>query len=156
MLAVRDERRLDRAQADLEGVLYELNREVRLQYQDEEDEGFFESIRKTFTGDGEDDLPYTPRRTTTYPDDYRQDDYRTPRYEPPRYDEPRQTRTTRYDDYDEYDEWESSKSAKPPSRRPTSESRDYPPPTSERYYGREKSRRIPAENNWDEEDDDWF
>lgn len=42
-----DDRRLDRSQADLEDVLYELNREVRLQYNDEE-EGFFESIKKNF------------------------------------------------------------------------------------------------------------
>lgn len=53
-----DDRRLDRSQADLQDVLYELNREVRLQY-DDENEGFFESIKKTFVGDDEDD--YNPR-----------------------------------------------------------------------------------------------
>jgi molecular chaperone DnaK len=67
-LEKEDERRLDRAQADLQDVLYELNREVRLQYQDE-DEGFFSAIRKTFTGDFEDDEPYGTRRSN-YRDDY--------------------------------------------------------------------------------------
>ncbi len=59
-----DDRRLDRNQADLQDVLYELNREVRLQYDDQE-EGFFESIKRTFIGDDEED--YNPRdRGTVY------------------------------------------------------------------------------------------
>lgn len=64
-----DERRLDRAQADLQDVLYELNREVRLQYDDKE-EGFFEAIKKTFTGDFDDDDDYYNRRPAPR-DDYR-------------------------------------------------------------------------------------
>ncbi len=66
-----DERRLDRAQADLQDVLYELNREVRVQYDDKE-EGFFEAIKKTFTGDFDDDEDYYGRRPGPR-DDY---DYR--------------------------------------------------------------------------------
>ncbi|ACB50706.1 heat shock protein Hsp70 [Crocosphaera subtropica ATCC 51142] len=158
-----DERRLDRAQADLQDVLYELNREVRLQYDDEEDEGIFESIRKTLTGDDEDDYPYATRRGTYG------DDYGTPRYPerrdygspPPRYDErqvygsppPRYERYDRYDD--EYDDWESERPS-PRSPRPSSEPRRYPPRDSDTYYTRDRSRRIPRENQWDEEDDDWF
>ena len=148
-----EERRLDRAQADLEDVLYELNREVRLQYQDEEDEGFFDSIRKTLTGDSEDDFSYNSRRTTTYRDDYYQDDYD---YGSRRYDQRQDARSPRYDDYNDYDDWGSNQTSRSPSRPPTSTSRDYPRATSEQYYGRERSRRIPAENDWDEEDDDWF
>lgn len=146
-----DERRLDRAQADLQDVLYELNREVRLQYQDEEDEGFFNSIRKTLTGEPEDDLPYTPRRRTTYRDDYRPSDYGSPRY-----DERRDSRSPRYDNYDDYNDWDYDKPSRPPSRRQPTQSERYPNADSERYYGRDRSRRIPAENDWDEEDDDWF
>ncbi|MEY2985493.1 MAG: hypothetical protein RLZZ568_2110 [Cyanobacteriota bacterium] len=63
-----DERRLDRTQADLQDVLYELNREVRLQYDDQE-EGFFEAIKKTFTGDYDDDDDYN--RRGGYRPDYR-------------------------------------------------------------------------------------
>ncbi|MGK7954866.1 MAG: molecular chaperone DnaK [Crocosphaera sp.] len=165
-----DERRLDRAQADLQDVLYELNREVRLQYDDEEDEGIFESIRRTLTGDDEDDYPYTPRGSSYG------NDYGTPRYPEqrdygnPRYDErqtygspsPRYERNDRYDD--EYDDWESGASQSgslgdrpsPRSRRPSSEPRRYPSRDSDTYYSRDRSRRIPAENQWDEEDDDWF
>jgi len=49
-----DDRRIDQAQSDLQDALYELNREVRLQYDDEEDD-FFGSIRRTFSG--EDSMP---------------------------------------------------------------------------------------------------
>lgn len=55
-LARDDERGIDRAQADLQDALYELNREVRLQYEDEEDD-FFGSIKRTFLGDEEDRVP---------------------------------------------------------------------------------------------------
>ncbi len=68
-----DERALDRAQADLQDALYELNREIRLQYEDEEDDDFFGAIRRTFTGETsmmDEDYSYDPRRSS-YNDDYR-------------------------------------------------------------------------------------
>ena len=162
-----DERRLDRAQADLEDVLYELKREVRLQYEDEEDEGIFDSIRRTLVGDDEDDYPYTPRGSS-YGNDYdtprypERSDYAQPRYDERRYDErqtygsppPRYERNDRYDD--EYDEWDSGDRPSPRSHRPSPEPRRYPPKDSDSYYTRDRSRRIPKENQWDEEDDDWF
>ncbi|MDJ0578511.1 molecular chaperone DnaK [Crocosphaera sp.] len=163
-----DERRLDRAQADLQDVLYELNREVRLQYDDEEDEGIFDSIRRTLVGDDDDDYPYTPR-DSSYGNDYgtprypERQDYGQPqpRYDERRYDErqtygspaPRYERNDRYDD--QYDEWEEDRPS-PRSRRPSPEPRRYPPKDSDTYYTRDRSRRIPKENQWDEEDDDWF
>ncbi|XHU96128.1 MAG: molecular chaperone DnaK [cyanobacterium endosymbiont of Rhopalodia gibba] len=141
-----DERRLDRAQADLQDVLYELNREVRLQY-DEEDEGFLNSIRKTLTGKPEDDLPHTPRRRTTYRDDHGSS----------RYDERQDYRAPRYDNYDDYENWRANRSYRSPSsHKPFPSDKRYPKTESERYYARDKSHLIPAENNWDEEDDDWF
>ena len=44
---------------NLEDLLHELNREVRLQYE-EEDEGILESIKRTFANDSETDsyIPY--------------------------------------------------------------------------------------------------
>ena len=68
-----DERSLDRAQTDLQDTLYELNREVRLQYEDEEDDDFFGAIRRTFTGENmmDEDYSYDPRRSSGYSDDYR-------------------------------------------------------------------------------------
>ena len=63
-LEENDERTLDRSQADLQDTLYELNREVRMQYEDEEDDDFFGTIRKTFLGDDDkfdEDYSYDPR-----------------------------------------------------------------------------------------------
>lgn len=45
-----DERGMDRAQADLQDALYELNREVKLEMSEDEDD-FFGAIRRTFTGE---------------------------------------------------------------------------------------------------------
>ncbi|MEN9518603.1 MAG: DnaK protein [Cyanobacteriota bacterium] len=66
-----DERSLDRAEGDLQDTLYELNREIRLQYDDEDDDNFFGAIKKTFLGDDdkyEDDYSYNPRQTDYYGD----------------------------------------------------------------------------------------
>jgi len=50
-LEQEDDRGVDLAQADLQDALYELDREVRISIQDEEEEGFFEPLRRTFSGD---------------------------------------------------------------------------------------------------------
>ena len=67
-----DERTLDRSEADLKDTLYELNREVRLQYDDDEDEDFLGAIKKTFLGDDDDkyieDYSYNPRQRDYYGD----------------------------------------------------------------------------------------
>jgi len=146
-LEKNDDRRIDRAQADLQDVIYELNREVRLQY-DEEDEGFFSAIRKTFTGDKEDELPYEPRR-----DRYRQD-YRptTPGYQ----SDYRPNYSANQDSYrprnqDNYDNGRDSDWSSPPR----SEEKSYNNSKSNRSGGN-RSRNIPPQNNWDDDDDDWF
>ncbi|NEP57708.1 MAG: molecular chaperone DnaK [Symploca sp. SIO2G7] len=66
-IARDDDRAIDQAESDLQDALYELKREVRLQYSEEEDDGFFNSIRRTFTGESERDL-YREResRRNTY------------------------------------------------------------------------------------------
>ncbi len=97
-VAQNDDRAIDRTQGDLQDALYELKREVRLQYEEEEDDDLFGSIRRTFTGDSDRDR-YSER-------DYRQDSY---------------------------DSYGASSSRS----------------TRDRY------RRNPLENDWDE-DDDWF
>ncbi|MCZ8129637.1 MAG: molecular chaperone DnaK [Microcystis sp. LE19-114.1B] len=146
-LEKNDDRRIDRAQADLQDVIYELNREVRLQY-DEEDEGFFSAIRKTFTGDKEDDLPSEPRR-----DRYRQD-YRpgTPGYQSdyrPNYSANQDSyRPRNQDNY--YNSRDSDWQSPPPS-----EEKSYNNSKSNRSGGN-RSRNIPPQNNWDDDDDDWF
>lgn len=162
-----DDRRLDRAQSDLQDALYELNREVRLQYQDEEDNDFFGSIRRTITGESnkEDDVDYyynnkasdrtAPLRDRNYGsrrddprdnyqdnsrdnyrDDYRnnsRDNYRTPN-------------RPNDDDY-YYDSREN--------RRSNLKNGDSYGDTNRRYYGKGKER-IPYQNDWDEQDDEWF
>ncbi len=101
-LAQEDERSLDRAQADLQDTLYELDREVRLQYEDEESDDFFGAIRKTFLGDDnkvDEDYLYNSRRGVDYRDNDRYppttgyDGYRDNNYR----NAPR--RSQGYDDY---------------------------------------------------------
>ena len=52
-LEQNDERTLERIAADLQDVLYELNREVRLQYDDREDDLFWDKFTMDFTVDSE-------------------------------------------------------------------------------------------------------
>ncbi len=155
-----DERALDRAQADLQDALYELNREVRLQYEDEEDD-FFGAIKRTFTGENkiDEDYAYNPRRPD-YRDDYggfssrpysgsSYQDYRSPS---PGY---RDARDTNRDDYRSPSYDRGSYSAGKDASRPENRYRDSE--ADRRYYNsRNRSRNIPVENNWDEDDDEWF
>ncbi|MDY6782968.1 MAG: molecular chaperone DnaK [Cyanobacteriota bacterium] len=140
-----DERGIDRAQADLQDALYELNREVRLQYEEENDD-FFGSIRRTFTGEKDPD-----DRDRGYGDygggiGRGGDSWGDPR-----------------------DNWGSSardsRNRREPPRDPQRDPRDRNsrrPPERDSYGGdrppgRRDSRRIyEYENDWDDEDDDWF
>jgi molecular chaperone DnaK len=137
-----DERRLDRAQADLQDVLYELNREVRLQYADEE-EGFFESIKRTFTGDDEED--FSNYRKNIYRDTY--SDQSTPRVSPQR------DYRDSYGNNNDYGYGGSNLSSSSASTRSSRWDDDYSSPNQRRYNAGRK-RDIPYENDWD--DDDWF
>ncbi|MBD0362496.1 MAG: molecular chaperone DnaK [Coleofasciculus sp. C3-bin4] len=92
-----DERAIDRAQSDLQDALYELKREIRLQYSDEEEDDFFGSIRRTFSGESD-----------------RERD--------------------RFRERDDRSDYGIGSSRSP----------------------RERPRRAPLENDWDDDDDDWF
>ncbi len=116
-----DERRIDRAESDLKDAVIELKREVRLQYSDEDEDDFFGSIRRTFTGESDKD---SYRDRDSYRDSYRdssrdRDSYRDRERYPERND--------RRDSY----------------------SGDYG------RSNRERPRKPPLQNDWDE-DDDWF
>lgn len=65
-IARDDDRAIDRAESDLQDALYELKREVRLQYSEEEEDDFFTSIRRTFTGESDRDLYKRESRRTPY------------------------------------------------------------------------------------------
>ena len=131
-----DERAIDRAHSDLQDTLYELNREVRLQFEDEEDD-FFGAIRRTFTGEREESL--YPRREE-YRDPYRRNDYR----EDYGYQED-------YGDRNRNDYGSGSYYNEPSSR-----SRPRTAPEPERRPRSDRTRNLPYENDWDEEDDEWF
>ncbi|MFN7854418.1 MAG: molecular chaperone DnaK, partial [Dolichospermum sp.] len=103
---------IDQAYADLQDALYELNREVRQYYAEDEDEDLFGAIREIFVGEKEKE----PERDV-YRDNYRQRDSsnrgvnrdygrenqnRSPNYET------RPTRSKRpsyQDNWDDDDDW---------------------------------------------------
>ncbi len=75
-----DERGIDRAQSEIEDALYELNREIRLMYEDE-DEDLFSSIKRTFIGDDDErdrrraTPPPAPYDSNRYPQNLPKDPY---------------------------------------------------------------------------------
>lgn len=176
-----DERGIDRSQSDLQDTLYELNREIRMQYEDEEDD-FFGSIKRTFTGEKDSDyeVPYNSRTSTGYGGNSAYDSYDErpkPRYRDPyeerpqpRYNDPYDERSQpRYNDSyrerpqprynDPYnDGYQDNRSDY--STRNTRGDRRYRRPKDEEYQPRRNSKNRPQryeyENDWDEEDDDWF
>jgi len=101
-VAKDDDRAIDRAQSDLQDALYELNREIRMQASEDEDEDdFFGSLKRTLTGDRDEPItrsyreqPPTYRREPDTSRSYRRDG-----------DTSRRTRTTRVDnDWDDDDD----------------------------------------------------
>ena len=113
-IARDDDRRIDRSQSDLQDALYELNREVRL-LSSEDEEDFFGSIRRTFTGESDPvvrdyEQPYSGRirNTSNDRDDYRAGGVGSGRSRPEnRGYTTRSTRTTRMEDDwdDDDDDW---------------------------------------------------
>ena len=134
-----DERSLDKAKDNLEDLLHELNREVRLQYE-EEDEGILESIKRTFANDSVTDsyIPYDSDYNSTYYQ--KRKDYESSEYE-------------RYND--QYDEYNMIKQNCDNHSFPQKDLR-YSRDQYESYQNRNRFRQIPNENQWDEEEEDWF
>ncbi len=150
-LEQEDERRLDRSQADLQDTLYEMNREVRLQYEDEEDESILDSLKRTFIGDDRDDDYYYYNNGPSYRDEGRRrpSDYRDG------------YRDGYRDEYrDEYrDKYNSGGSYYDDRERPRSRRKydNYDEEPRSRRNSRNSYRNMPSQNNWDEDDDDdWF
>ena len=180
-MAQNDDRRLDRAQADLQDALYELNREVRAQYDKGGEDSFFSTIKKTLIGDDEEDPYYDSRQSyrpgAGYPP---QRDYNPPRqgggnydYSPRPPQRPQPERTDRSYDYGAASPRQNYGGDRPPVSNPRSGNGAAPrrpdarPPrrpaedpyeqrnVSRKYYSEGKGRNIPYENDWDE-DDEWF
>jgi molecular chaperone DnaK len=75
-LQASDDRGIDSAYADLQDALYELNREIRSYYDEDDEENFLDVIRDIFTGDKEREREYpreTPRGRDYYDRDYDRD-----------------------------------------------------------------------------------
>ena len=159
-----DERGIDRSQADIQDALYELNREVKNIYAQEEEDDLFTSIKRTFAGENErdergygyggyDNYDYNRysrerRRDDSYGDygGYNRDN-RNGGYDRDRYsDEPTSDRRRETS----YGDWSSNRY---PRDRDYDANRDYD-------YNRNRRGNPPQrgfyENDWDDEDDDWF
>ncbi|NJL00232.1 MAG: molecular chaperone DnaK [Spirulinaceae cyanobacterium SM2_1_0] len=145
-----DERGIDRVQADLQDALYELNREVRLQYNDD-DENLLGSLKRTLLGDN-DKRDRTPYGSLPYDYDPNPADRRPP---------------SRYDRREPgpYERREPSPAdRRPPSRYERRDANSYerrdprrdPYDQPRRYERRRPPEPPPYENDWDEEEDDWF
>ncbi|PSB09795.1 molecular chaperone DnaK, partial [filamentous cyanobacterium Phorm 46] len=120
----KDERGVDQVGSDLQDALYDLSREVAAFAMDDDDDDFFESVKRTFTGDGNkrrpddfsnakpyrrstvDPIPDRPYddRDRSYDRDRRDDRDRTPdrRISPSRPSRPYQNQS---DDWDDDDDW---------------------------------------------------
>ncbi|MFB2834048.1 molecular chaperone DnaK [Floridanema evergladense] len=127
-LAKNDDAGIDRSQADLQDILYEMNREVRLRYSEEEDD-LFGSIRRAFSGnDDDDDFDFRDRDRSYYGNNNRD-------YDDRRYDD---RRNTIRDDRSYYDTGSN--------RRNTSDG-----------IGTGRRSQQSQKQDWDEDDDDdWF
>ena len=178
-----DERGIDRSQADIQDAIYELNREVKNLYAEDEEDDFFGSLKRTFIGDDErSERGYNPGYGgyDNYGRDPRRDRYGRNPYE-------QQPRERNYDPYNRDNrgsgDYDRPVRASGRDRNPNpSYSGDYdrgggyersprqPSAYNEDRYGSERNRnrnyernrpnRPPGggyyENDWDEDDDDWF
>jgi molecular chaperone DnaK len=109
-----DDRGIDQSYSDLQDALYELNREVREYYAEDEDEDLFGAIRDIFTGDKDkerdrDSSRDSYRERDSYSREYSKDygrDYgrenRSSAYDNP---PPRRNRPTYQDNWDDEDDW---------------------------------------------------
>jgi molecular chaperone DnaK len=107
-LKENDDRSIDQAYADLQDALYELNREVRQYYAEDEEDDLFGTIREIFTGDKERERESprdTYRERDSYSRDYNSRDYSTRDYNSRDRDYGKDSRSSSYDN-------------RPPSRKP--------------------------------------
>jgi molecular chaperone DnaK len=137
-LQENDDRGIDQAYADLQDALYELNREVRQYYVDDEEDDLFGTIRDIFTGGDKDREPPIRDTRDTYRDSSEGSRRRRDSSE----------RSPYRDDRDYYDR---------DYGRDRDNSRDYD--RGGRSYDSGYSRKPPRpsyQDNWDDDDDDWL
>ncbi|MBC6472426.1 MAG: molecular chaperone DnaK [Hormoscilla sp. GM102CHS1] len=97
-----EDRGIDRVGADLQDVLYDLNREIRLRLSEEDDDDLFGSIRRTFSGDRD--------RSADGPKNRRSDSYTRSRTYRRHSDAVRSNRyssnSSRYSNYNDNEDWD--------------------------------------------------
>ena len=148
-----DDRGIDQAYADLQDALYELNREVRQSFTDDEDEDLFGAIRDIFTGDKERERERerdreSPRETFRERDYYSRDrDYN------------RDGRDRDGRDRDSRDRDSRDRDGRDRDGRDRDYGRDYGKDSrnSSNDSGYSRKPRPSYQDNWDDEDeDDWL
>ena len=158
-----DDRDIDRAYADLQDVLYELNREVRLRFSEEEEEDdWLGSIRRTITGEGD---PFWGDRGSSW-DDWGSSRDRSASAWGDRgssWDDSRGS--SAWDNRASWDAnrgssaWDNRQASKWDERDPSSRNRSYRDSRSSSYdTSSNRSQRPyqkPYEDDWDD-DDDWI
>lgn len=173
-LQEKDDRGIDQAYADLQDALYNLNREVREYYSDDEEDDLFGTIRDIFIGDGDREKERDSYRDRNYSDweygrdrsnygsrSYGQDDYSRQSSRETGYERDRGDYDKRSYGQDNYqDSYGRDSYGKNYGR-----DREYERDRSD--YGRDsrspyekKSNRKPPrptyQDNWDDDDDDWL
>lgn len=102
-LAQNNDRLIDQSYADLQDAVYELNREVRQYYSEEEDDDLFGSIRRVFTGDDDREPPREIIRERT-PYGREREEYGRDRYSGDSRRGERRSRPTYQDNWDDDDD----------------------------------------------------
>jgi molecular chaperone DnaK len=104
-LEENNDRGIDQLFVELQDAIYELKREIREYYGEDEEEGLFESIKRIFTGDDDDfDLPRRDSYSNRDYYDYGREDYsrdRSPYYG----DKSSRKRPSYRDNWDDDDDW---------------------------------------------------
>ncbi len=150
-LQKNDDRGIDQSYADLQDALYDLNREVRQYYADDEEDDLFGTIKEIFTGDKDkerdrDNLKDNYRDRDSYGRDYRSNtDYGNNRD----YSSNRDYRDNKdysgNKDYGNNSDYSGNRDYKDKDSRPSSSD-----------SGSSRRSRPSFQNNWDDEDDDWL
>jgi molecular chaperone DnaK len=180
-LSDNDDRGIDRAQADLQDALYDLNREVsQRNKEDEEKDGIFGAIKSFFADDDEDDYYYRDDRRDAdrfgrrdeYSDRYSSNRPSGDRYGNDRYssNQPDRREPDRYSDRSRYD-LDRDRNPAPTYRDDRTPYRDQPlssrdsRPAPDRSRSDREERRSPrstrnprpnySQDNWDD-NDDWL
>lgn len=150
-----DERGVDIAYSELQDALYELNREVyQFAREEEEEEDFFGSIRRTFSGDSDRDSFRETR--DSYSSGGIRDPYSDPYSRSDRDPYPRERRDPYSDPYSRSDRDPYPRDSRDPYPRERRDS-SAPPNPRRSSYGAETGRYSNSydDEEWDDNDDSW-